>query len=133
MRVVLDTNVLISSFLGRGRSHRVLEHCIHHHQVVISPFILDELREKLTSKFEFSAELADKAVALLRSRSDVVEPDPLPSPVCRDQDDDNILATAFAGHCERIITGDKDLLVLERFREIAIVSPAMFAQIEGVE
>lgn len=46
--------------------------------------------------------------------------------------DTNVLIS-FAGHCERIITGDKDLLVLDRFREITIVSPAMFAQIEGVE
>jgi putative PIN family toxin of toxin-antitoxin system len=69
MRVVIDTNVLISSFIGRGSSHKVLEHCVRNHHVVISQFILDELREKLTGKFKYAPELADEAVELLKSRN----------------------------------------------------------------
>ena len=133
MRIVLDTNVLISSFIGRGISHKVLEHCVRNHTVVTSQFILDELREKLTGKFEYSSETADESVELLKSRMEVVTPKPLSAPVCRDADDDNILATALAGQCELIITGDKDLLVLEQMNDIKIVNPATFAQTESIE
>ena len=133
MRIVIDTNVLISSFIGRGTSHKVLEHCIGNHDVVTSQFILDELREKLTGKFKYTSEIADEAIELLKSRMEVVTPAPLASPVCRDADDDNVLATALAGRCDLIITGDKDLLVLQRMNDIKIVNPATFAQTEGIE
>lgn len=133
MRLVFDTNVLISAFIARGSSHKVLEHCIRHHQVVTSHFILHELREKLVEKFHYAPAIADEAIGLLLTRMELVTPEPLPTPVCRDADDDNVLATALAGHCERIITGDKDLLTLQRFNAIDIINPATFAAAEGVE
>jgi len=132
MRVVIDTNVLISAFIATGKSHRVLEHCVVHHTLVLSQFILDEPHEKLISKFHYSPEIADEAVQLLQSKIELVVPLPLPSPVCRDSEDDTILATAVTGVCARIITGDKDLLALQRFNNVAILSPADFAQQEGV-
>lgn len=133
MRVVIDTNVLISAFIGRGSSHKVLEYCVHHHQVVTSRFILDELRGKLLGKFKYTPTVVAEAIGLLQARMEVVVPAPLTSPVCRDADDDNVLATALAGNCERIITGDKDLLILQRFNAIEIVNPATFAAAEGIE
>jgi putative PIN family toxin of toxin-antitoxin system len=132
MKLVFDTNVLISAFIARGLSHRVLEHCIIRHEVVVSQFILDELHEKLVKKFKYTLEVADEAVNLLRSSIEVVVPVPLSAPVCRDPDDDTILATAAAGGCDRIITGDKDLLVLHSYGAVAIESPAEFAAQEGV-
>jgi putative PIN family toxin of toxin-antitoxin system len=133
MRIVIDTNVLISSFIGRGTSHKVLEHCIRHHDVVTSHFILDELQEKLTDKFKYTTQIAEEAISLLKSRMEVVIPSPLPTPLCRDSDDDNVLATALAGQCKLIITGDKDLLVLGQMNDIKIVNPATFAQSEAIE
>jgi len=46
--------------------------------------------------------------------------------VCRDPDDDNILAAAVSGKCDCIITGDKDLLVLKEYEGIDIFSPRDF-------
>ncbi|HLW66783.1 MAG TPA: putative toxin-antitoxin system toxin component, PIN family [Gemmataceae bacterium] len=132
MRVVVDTNVLISAFIATGKSHRVLEHCVLHHTVVLSQFILEELREKLIAKFHYASEAADEVVGLLQSKIKLVVPVALPSPVCRDSDDDILLATALAGGCERIITGDKDLLSLRQYNKIAVVSPSDFAQQEAV-
>lgn len=60
-----------------------------------------------------------------------VSPDPLSESVCHDSDDDWILATALAGACTCIVTGDKDLLTLEVFREIDIVSPSAFWKYEA--
>jgi len=56
----------------------------------------------------------------------VLSPIGLASPVCRDPDDDNILAAAIAGNCDCVITGDKDLLVLRAYEGINILSPRDF-------
>ena len=50
----------------------------------------------------------------------------LEKPVCRDSDDDNILAAAVGGSCDCIITGDEDLLVLKAYEGIDILSPRDF-------
>lgn len=122
MNLVLDTNVLIAAFIGRGLCHTLLEHCLRVHSSITSEFILNEVREKLTEKFKYPDEDAVAAVSLLRSRMQVVEPTPLESKVCRDPDDDTILATALTGKAVCIITGDKDLLILKHFGSVDILS-----------
>jgi putative PIN family toxin of toxin-antitoxin system len=130
VRIVLDTNVLIAALIARGFCHELFEYCIQRHTLVASDFIFEELREKLVGKFKYNSELADEAVTLLRSKMEVVTPARLDAPVCRDPDDDNILATAVTGNCEVIITGDKDLLVLKRFGNVEILSPSGFQKYE---
>ena len=115
MKIVLDTNVLIAALISRGVCHELLEHCVLRHTLVTSDFILGETQEKLIEKFGYTAELAAEAVSVLRSRMKVVTPSKLESQVCRDPDDDNILAAAVSGNCDCIITGDKDLLVLKQY------------------
>jgi predicted nucleic acid-binding protein len=61
----------------------------------------------------------------------LVTPEKLEMAVCRDPDDDAILATAVAGNADCIVTGDQDLLVLESFRNIRILRPAQFAPYEA--
>ena len=56
----------------------------------------------------------------------LVKPEPLPVPVCRDPDDDWVLATAVSGNCDMIVTGDQDLLLLGEYAGIRIVSPRAF-------
>ena len=133
MRIVLDTNVLIAAFIARGVCHQLLEHCVSHHELVTSEFILAELREKLVDKFNYTAEVTDDVIALLRSRMEVVVPEALDAPVCKDPDDDNILATAVSGNGQCIITGDKDLLVLKRFQRIDILAPNAFLAYEEAD
>ena len=130
MRLVLDTNVLIAAFISHGVCNELLEHCVINHDVVLSQFILDELKTKLTTKFKFTTRDAASVVSLLRSRCSVVRTQALPAPVSRDPDGDNIIATALSGSCDCIITGDKDLLVLKKTGDILIVSPSHFWQIE---
>jgi putative PIN family toxin of toxin-antitoxin system len=126
VRILLDTNVLIAAFIARGSCHELLEYCIRRHTLVTSDFILDELRETLIRKFKRTSETAEEAGTLLRSQMEVVVPAPLETPVCRDPDDDSILAAAVTGNCELIITGDKDLLVLREFGDVEILSPSDF-------
>lgn len=133
MRTVLDTNVLIASLIARGVCHDLVEHCFLNHTLITSEFILGEVKEKLIEKFRFSAETADEAVGLFRSRMQVVTPFAFESQVSRDADDDNVLATAVAGECDCIITGDKDLLVLKLFESVNILSPRDFIDQENPE
>jgi predicted nucleic acid-binding protein len=60
----------------------------------------------------------------------VVTPVNLGAAVCRDQDDDAVLATAVAGYCDCIITGDNDLLDLNQYSGIVILKPADFWEYE---
>ena len=130
MRLVLDTNVLIAAFISHGVCNELLEHCVLNHEVVLSEFILDELKETLTGKFKFAAREANATVRLVKSRSEIVQPLPIAPSICRDPDDDNIIATAMAGKCACIITGDKDLLDLGTVSTIRILSPSSFWQFE---
>ncbi len=131
MRLVLDTNVLIAAFIARGTCHELLEHCVREHTLVGSSFVLDEFLDKLVEKFDFSAQEAGEARELLATRMIAVEPGTLGERACRDADDDSILATAVAGDCACIVTGDKDLLVLGAFRGIDIISPRDFWRYES--
>ena len=131
MKLVIDTNVLIAAFISHGVCNELLEHCILNHDAVLSKFILDELKDKLTDKFKFTTREANAAVNLLKSRCPIVATQTLLSPVSRDPDDDNIIATAISGTCECIITGDKDLLDLKKTGDILIVSPSQFWEIEA--
>jgi putative PIN family toxin of toxin-antitoxin system len=130
MRIVLDTNVLIAALISQGVCSELLEHCALNHLLVTSDFIVGELHEHLLKKFKYDAKEANEAIALLRSQMESVTPIPLENQVCRDADDDQVLSTAIAGKATCIITGDNDLLVLQRFKDIEIVSPANFAAFE---
>jgi putative PIN family toxin of toxin-antitoxin system len=132
MNLVLDTNVLIAAFIAKGFCHTLVEQCLRVHSVITSEFILNELREKFIGKFKYSDSDATAVEALLRSssRMRVVDPTPLESNVCRDPDDDMVLATALTGKAVCIITGDKDLLTLKKFGDLDILAPSEFEAYE---
>jgi len=131
MRLVLDTNVLIAAFVARGVCHELLEHCQRTHHLVSSQFILAEFEATLVRKFNVPAEGARSARRLIEAGSEVVELNALGARGCRDPDDDFVLATAISGSCACIVTGDKNLLLLEEFEGIHIVSPSTFWSFEA--
>ena len=67
MRLVVDTNVLIAAFISHGACSEFLEYSVLNHEVVLSNFILEELKEKLTDKFKFSIQETNGVVRLLKS------------------------------------------------------------------
>jgi len=68
---------------------------------------------------------------MLYAVAKVIEPIPLKESVCRDQDDDMVLATALTGKSDCIVTGDKDLTDLKTFQDIPILKPAEFTSFEA--
>jgi len=130
MKLVLDTNVLVAALIARGQCADLLEHCILRHSVISSQFILDELDETLKRKFHYTADESYEAVDLIRSQMQVVLPDKFDPSRCRDPDDAWILGTAIGGDARCIVTGDKDLLVLQRFEGIDILRPGDFIDYE---
>lgn len=134
MKLVIDTNVFIAAFISpSGKSSEVLEHCATFHTIVCSEYILEELREKLLGKFQRKASDVNDAVDLLRTRIQIVKPVTFEGPVSRDAKDDPVLGTALAGQAEYIITGDKDLQSLGKYRSIKIVNPTGFLTEEETE
>ena len=81
----------------------------------------------------YDAATRDRFVALVAALSEGVElPDEIP-PICRDPDDDRVIACAVVGHADVIVSGDEDLLQLSRVGAIPILTAAEFlAQLEGV-
>lgn len=123
MRIVFDTNVLFSAFVTHGVCAGLYEECLQRAQIIASPDVLRELEEQLRSKARLTPAEAREVIRAVRADSNVVKAAPLPKPVCRDADDDRILAAALAAQADAIVTGDQDLLVLKRFKSIAIVNP----------
>ena len=90
--------------------------------------LLDELRGTLIQKMKVESALADEIIAELRNEFELVEAKPLSKRVCRDADDDLVLATARESKADVIVTGDKDLLVLKEFQKTKILSPRQFIE-----
>jgi len=126
VKLLLDTNVLVAALIARGVCSDLLEHCVRHHVVVSSRPLLNELRDDLTRKFRQRDVDARNALRLFAETFTLVEPDALDPPVCRDRDDDVVLATALAGECTAVITGDQDLLILDPFRGVRVLAPSAF-------
>jgi putative PIN family toxin of toxin-antitoxin system len=126
MRVVLDTNVLIAAFIARGACTDVFERVINEHELILSPFILEEFERVMTRKLGLHGDRVLRAVKLLRRMGCVVKPVPLDSPACRDPDDDQILALTREDDVRILVTGDDDLLTIGAFEGVPIVSPREF-------
>lgn len=126
MKVVLDSNIIIAAFSSQGLCHSVFELCIDRFTIIISEFILSEVFRALNEKLKMPKKNVEMIVDYLREFCVIAAYDKLPKRVCRDKDDDEILALAKGSDAEFIITGDKDLLDLVKFSTTKIITPREF-------
>ena len=134
MRAVIDTNVLLSALLWGGKPHALLEQVRNGAVTLISsPALLAELARVIDRpKFDVILLRTNtsraQTLAEVRLLAEVIDPPPLAQPVCRDKDDDAVLALAIAAQADIVISGDDDLLCLASFEGIPILMPAQALQ-----
>jgi hypothetical protein len=127
VRVLLDTNVLVSAILFGGSPRQLLEAALAGElDLVTSQPLLAELETVLTRKFEFPTSMTASIRAELEALSEIVEPSQIKR-VTRTVADDLVLATALSGTAKVIVTGDKELLGIGSYEAIPIQSPRDFA------
>ena len=128
-RVVFDTNVLISAFLSsRGKPYACLTWVLLNGEILASRELLAELETSLARpKFaRYATEATRNAYIADLWQNAALIPVVGTISVCRDPDDDKVLEIAVAGGADCIVTGDQDLLVLDPFQGIPILTPAAF-------
>ena len=127
MRIVFDTNVIIAGIVAEGLCREILETHLPEHTPIISQVLWDELVDTLREKFGLRSENLPM-LGLYRQLAEWCDAAPLAQAVCRDPDDDWVLATAVAGQAEAIVTGDQDLLLLKKYSGILVLNPRQFVE-----
>jgi putative PIN family toxin of toxin-antitoxin system len=130
MRVVADTNIVISGLMWRGNPRRVLDAARDGIiELFTSPVLLEELedvlkREKFAVRLESAGVNISQLIEGFAALATVIEAAPIAPVVIRDPDDDAVLACAIAAEAEIIASGDADLLSLKSYQEIRILTAA---------
>jgi putative PIN family toxin of toxin-antitoxin system len=128
VRIILDTNVVVSGIFFAGPPYQILKAWrdgkLH---LVVSEEILAEYRRVgETLALQFPPVDLLPILDMLRANAEVISVKCLPEPVCDDPDDDKFLACALAGECKLIVSGDKHLLRASGFRGINVLTPREF-------
>jgi uncharacterized protein len=128
VKAVFDTNVLIAAFLTEGICSCLLIRARKRaFNLVLCDDIIREFEGILIKKFKLtSADIVETSAIVLEAASEILHKlDPVPN-VCRDPKDDVIIACAIDAAADYIVTGDEDLLILKRYKNIVIVNPRNF-------
>jgi len=128
MKVVLDTNVLISGIFFSGTPSRILVAWADgQFELLVSVEILSEyhrVADRLRSQFPM-VELKP-VLDLVTRETRIVEPTPVPMSACDDPDDVKFLACAIAGRADCVVSGDRALLRASGFQRIEVLTPREF-------
>lgn len=135
MRIVLDTNVVLSALLWRGTPHQLLTAIRQQPgvQLYSSTALLEELADVLTrpsatKRLAVIGKTAREVLSDYVEAVELVEPTTVPRVVPTDPDDDQVIAAALTAHADLIVAGDIDLLSIVSFERIPIVTAAHAVQ-----
>jgi len=126
MKILFDTNVLISVFLAFKRGcmcYDIIDHAIENHQLYYTSYIIAEFRKVFREDFNYPETVINEFAAFITrffikgKTAETIEN------VCRDPKDDQVLADAASNAIDVIVTGDKDLLVLKNYKGIKVMMP----------
>ena len=130
MKVVLDTNVLISGVFFSGLPARILAAWADSRfELVASVEVLAEYRrvaERLHRRF--SSIDINPILDLVTRETRIVKPATLPVSACDDPDDLKFLACALSGGARIVVTGDRALLRASGFQGLEVVTPREFVR-----
>jgi uncharacterized protein len=135
VRVVLDTNILISAFVFPGGAPEMVYRGAleGRYELVTSPSLLAELGRVLGDKFGWEASVAEGAVTQVARVGTVVRPRETLAVVADDPADDRVLEAAIEGGAEVIVSGDRHLLRLGKWGAVEIVRAAVFVDRLGLQ
>lgn len=114
---------MLSNYLFQGYTAEVFDHVWLNHEIILSDWIVLEFKEKCIKKFKIPSASLNEIISHLRRGIKIIIPEGSPPNLCSDSDDNNILHIAKYAHSETIITGDNDLLKMNPFEKIEIISP----------
>jgi len=128
LRVVLDSNVLISAVVFGGKPREILDLAVGGKiKLALSGDILEETRAVLAGKkFRYPARVLYSIEKEITVVCEIVDPEEEIQSIPEDSQDNRVLACAVEAGSDYIITGDKHLLELGRFRNIKIARPDEF-------
>jgi putative PIN family toxin of toxin-antitoxin system len=128
VKAVFDTNVFVTAFVTEGICSKLLiRGRKRDFDLIACPIILREFEQVLIKKLSATRNEARDALRLIsEALSSIVSPSRRVEGICRDREDDAILACALAAEADYLVTGDNDLLVLKTFKGIKIVTPRDF-------
>jgi uncharacterized protein len=130
VRVVLDTNTVVSGFLWGNEPRAIIDAAIDGRIELFTCAALIEELAGVLPRQKFAKRLAEKQLSIpalverYSALTNLVEPAILSGPVSTDPDDDIVLATALAANAEFIVSSDKHLRNLKHFHRIPILSAA---------
>lgn len=126
MRVLLDTNVIVSAVTTRGLCADVFRAVLAAHELVTCPQVLQEVRRILSMKFGVPEPLIAEYLELIGQDAIVARPEELLDLPIQDQDDVAIVAAAVAAQAQVLVTGDHELQSLKNVGKVRIISPRAF-------
>jgi putative PIN family toxin of toxin-antitoxin system len=130
MRIVLDTNVFVSAVLKLNSLPFLVVRWIDQHDGLLKSAVTEQEILNVLARPHIAAVTIPsfrRDLAKLLARAELIAITERIA-ACRDPTDDKFLELAVNGRADLIISGDADLLVLNPFRDIPIVTPAVFVQ-----
>jgi len=130
MRVVLDTNVLVSAALKRQSTPSLAARLVEHGGTLLKSLVTEQQLVEVVARPYLAPLIDAESQAWLKRLLAHTELVTISERIaaCRDPTDDKFLELAVSGRADLIVTGDADLLALNPFRDIPIVTPAIFVQ-----
>ncbi len=133
MKVFLDTNVLVSSFITRGLCADIFRIILSEHHLILCDHVLNELENILTKKINLPEEQITSILQYLRTFEIISNHTPPVKIELQDKNDIPVISAALNSKSDIIVTGDKDLLEVSEKYGIKIINPRSFFQlIKGI-
>ena len=124
---MLNSNIYISALLWDGNERKIVYDCREgRYQSVISFAILNEIERVLSIKFQIPTEIINDYLSEILTFSDLVFPSTKIEEIKDDPSDNEVLETAIEGKADYIISGDKHLLNLKKYKDIKIIRTREF-------
>lgn len=123
--LVVDANIWISNFEFGGQAKLALQKAQSEYLIAASSQLLEEVLSVFEVKFQYSRRKISRVRTDMKGTMVFFEPTEILS-VCRDPKDDYLLALAVEAQASILLTGDKDLLVLNPYCGVSILTPQQF-------